>query len=116
MGGSREWGKRLRRARPQARAVIEWNDKVAPVQLNEEAAPVQPVQKGKDNMKSITTGDIMHAMGSFGLQMDYTVRMKLRLTDEVDGAILAEAVAKTQRRYPYLSLRMCRNEQEFYYE
>ena len=64
MGGSREWGKRLRRARPQARAVIEWNDKAAPVQLNEEAAPVQPVQKGKDNMKSITTGDIMHAMGS----------------------------------------------------
>ena len=58
----------------------------------------------------------MQAMGSFGLQMDYTVRMKLRLTDEVDGAILAEAVAKTQRRFPYLSLRMCRNEQEFYYE
>lgn len=58
----------------------------------------------------------MHVMGGFGLQMDYTVRMKLRLIDEVDGAILAEAVAKTQRRYPYLSLRMCRNEQEFYYE
>jgi hypothetical protein len=67
-------------------------------------------------MISISTGDIMHVMGGFGLQMDYTVRMKLRLTDEVDGAILAEAVAKTQRRYPYLSLRMCRNEQEFYYE
>ena len=49
-------------------------------------------------MISISTGDIMHVMGGFGLQMDYTVRMKLRLTDEVDGAILAEAVAKTQRR------------------
>ena len=49
-------------------------------------------------MISISTGDIMHVIGGFGLQMDYTVRMKLRLTDEVDGAILAEAVAKTQRR------------------
>ena len=67
-------------------------------------------------MISISTGDIMHVMGSFGLQMDYTVRMKLRLADVIDGAILAEALARTQRRYPYLSLRMCRNEQEFYYE
>ena len=50
----------------------------------------------------------MHVMGGFGLQMDYSVRMKLRLTDEVDGDILAETVAKTQRRYPYLLLRMCR--------
>ena len=40
-------------------------------------------------MISISNGDIMHVMGGFGLQMDYTVRMKLRLTDEVDGAILA---------------------------
>ncbi len=46
-------------------------------------------------MISISTGDIMHVMGGFGLQMDYSVRIKLRLTDEVDGAILAEAVAKT---------------------
>ena len=40
----------------------------------------------------------MHVMGSFGLQMDYTVRMKLRLADVIDGAILAEAAARTQRR------------------
>ena len=37
----------------------------------------------------------MHVMGSFGLQMDYTVRMKLRLADVIDGAILAEALART---------------------
>ena len=74
------------------------------------------VRKEKEQMISISTGDIMHVMGSFGLRMDYTVRMKLRLADVIDGAILAEAVARTQRRYPYLSLRMCRNEQEFYYE
>lgn len=35
-------------------------------------------------MISISTGDIMHVMGSFGLHMDYTVRMKLRLTDVID--------------------------------
>ena len=36
-------------------------------------------------MISISTGDIMHVMGSFGLHMDYTVRMKLRLTDVIDA-------------------------------
>ena len=30
-------------------------------------------------MISISTGDIMYVMGSFGLHMDYTVRMKLQM-------------------------------------
>lgn len=42
------------------------------------------VRKEKEQMISISTGDIMHVMGSFGLHMDYTVRMKLRLTDVID--------------------------------
>ena len=67
-------------------------------------------------MIPVTSGDIMHMMGGFGLGLDYTVRMKLRLADKIDGEMLKSAVEKTQQRYPYLSLRMRRNEQEYYYE
>lgn len=35
-----------------------------------------------------------------------TVRLTLRMTDTVDGRMLSEAVADTQRRYPYLSVRL----------
>ena len=67
-------------------------------------------------MIQVTAGDIMHMMGGFGLGLDYTVRMKLRLADEINGDMLKNAVEKTQRRYPYLSLRMRKNDQEYYYE
>ena len=67
-------------------------------------------------MIQVTSGDIMHMMGGFGLGLDYTVRMKLRLADEIDDDMLKKAVEKTQRRFPYLSLRMRKNDQEYYYE
>ena len=67
-------------------------------------------------MIPITTGDVMHVMGSFGLRMDYTVRMCLRMTEAVDGEILKEAAEKTRRRYPYLSLRMRRDDRNIFYE
>ena len=67
-------------------------------------------------MIQVTSGDIMHMMGGFGLGLDYTVRMKLRLADEIDDDMLKNAVEKTQRRFPYLSLRMRKNDQEYYYE
>ena len=61
----------------------------------------------------VTTGDIMHLMGGFGLRMDYTVRMCLRLTDPIDEGMLREAVVKTQKRFPYLSLLLRKNDQTF---
>ena len=67
-------------------------------------------------MIPITSGDIMHAMGNFGLNINYTVRLCLRMIDKIDGAVLAEAVKKTQARFSYLSLRLCRNEERFWYE
>ena len=67
-------------------------------------------------MIQVTSGDIMHMMGGFGLGLDYTVRMKLRLADEIDDDMLKKAVEKTQQRFPYLSLRMRKNDQEYYYE
>ena len=65
---------------------------------------------------SIAISDVMHVYGSFGMGLDYTVRLKLRLTDPVDEAILRRAADKTQKRYPYLSLRMRKNEESLYYE
>lgn len=36
-----------------------------------------------------------------------TVRLTLRMNAPVDGQMLSEAVADTQRRYPYLCVRLC---------
>lgn len=57
-------------------------------------------------MKQITTGDMLHAYGSFGLHMNYAVRLTVRLTDRIDGVILANALRKTQTRFPFLSVRI----------
>lgn len=67
-------------------------------------------------MKQITTGDMMHVHGGFGAQVDYTVRTSVRLTDAVDPELLRRALDRTQRRYPYLSLRLKRGEDAYAYE
>lgn len=67
-------------------------------------------------MIKVTTSDLMMVAGSFGLKMEYSVRFDLKLKDDVDGDILSCAVEKTRRRYPYLSLRMYKNETDYYYE
>ena len=66
-------------------------------------------------MINITTSDLMMVAGSFGLKMDYSVRFGLKLKDEVNSEMLRHAVEKTQKRYPYLSLRMYKNETDYYY-
>ena len=67
-------------------------------------------------MREITTGDAMHVYGSFGLVMDYTVRLCVRLSGGINGEMLCEAVKNTQKRYPYLSLRMKKDASRFYYD
>lgn len=67
-------------------------------------------------MYPVTIGDALHVMGPFGIDLDYTVRLKLRLRDEIDGTILKEAAEKTRRRYPYLSVRLKKNQTDFFYE
>ena len=64
----------------------------------------------------ITDGDALHLIGGYGLGIDYTVRLSLRLLDEIDPDILARAVEKTQQRFPYLNLRVRKDEQDFYAE
>ena len=58
----------------------------------------------------------MPIYGSFGLGIRYTVRLVLRLADRIDEKILSAAAAKTQQRYPYLSLRLRRGKKDFYFE
>ena len=67
-------------------------------------------------MKQITTGDMLHAYGSFGLHMNYAVRLTVRLTDRIDGVILANAIRKTQKRFSFLSVRMRKDAESLYYE
>ncbi len=54
----------------------------------------------------ITTGDTMHVYGAIGAGVDYTVRFKVRLTDEIDGAVLSEAVSRASERFPYFMGRL----------
>ena len=63
----------------------------------------------------ITTGDRLH-FGAFALGLEYTVRFGLKLTDEINGEMLLQAVEKTQLRYPYLSVTLHKNENDYYYE
>ena len=42
-----------------------------------------------------------------GKESSQTVRLTLHLQDDVDGAILKEAVEATRQRYPYHQVRLC---------
>ncbi len=64
----------------------------------------------------ITTGDALHLYGGLGLNIDYNVRICLQMDGAIDETMLTAAVEKTQKRYPYLSLRLRRDEHEYYYE
>lgn len=66
--------------------------------------------------RNITAGDCLHVYGSFGMGTDYAVRLALRLKDEVNGDMLREALDKTQKRYPYFSVHLSRNDKEYFYE
>lgn len=63
----------------------------------------------------ITSGDSLHTYGSIGT-MDYTVRLSVRLDSLIDGEVLKTALESTQKRYPYLKLRMKKQGADLYYE
>ena len=74
------------------------------------------ISQRSKTMIEVTRGDAMHLYGSYGLKMDYTVRLSVRMSDPVNGEILKDALGKTQKRYPYLSLRIRRNAEKYCYE
>ena len=58
----------------------------------------------------------MHVYASFESDLDYTCRLILKMKDPVDGAILEHALRNTEKRYPYFSVHMRKNDYEYYYE
>ena len=71
--------------------------------------------KGVSGMK-ITMGDVDSIYGCFGKNYDYAVRLITKMKDSVDGELLEQALRITEKRYPYLSLRMRKTEEEYYFE
>ena len=63
----------------------------------------------------ITSGDSLHTYGSLGV-FDYTVRLCVRLDSAIDGEVLKAALESTQRRYPYLNLRLKKQGADLCYE
>ena len=57
----------------------------------------------------------MHVHGGFGAQADYTARISVKLDSPVDETILRRALAKAQKRYPYLNVHLKKGEGAFYY-
>ena len=66
-------------------------------------------------MIRLTMGDALHVYGSVG-RVSYSVRLCIRMDEKVDGEILANALKSTEKRYPYLCVRLRQNDAEYYYE
>ncbi|MBR3538464.1 MAG: hypothetical protein IKN79_05265 [Eubacterium sp.] len=62
----------------------------------------------------ITRGDatLLYAVS----RSSYTVRLYLRLDHMIDPVVMRKALDLTAKRYPYFSVRLKKNEKEFYYE
>ena len=67
-------------------------------------------------MIHIATGGLMYVYASFASDTDYTCRLMLKMKDPVDGTLLERALRNTEKRYPYFSVHMRKNESEYYYE
>lgn len=44
--------------------------------------------EGDEQMYNVALGDALHVFGPFGIHLDYTVRLKLRLRDRIDAEAL----------------------------
>lgn len=64
----------------------------------------------------ISTGDVFQIYSSYGLGFDYASRQSVRMKDEVNGEMLGAALRQTEKRYPYMSLRLRKNDSEYFWE
>ena len=46
----------------------------------------------------------------------YAIRIRMRMIDRVDSAILMDAVSITMKRYPYFCVRLREDRGEFFFE
>ena len=67
-------------------------------------------------MMKLPIGDTMHIYASLESGVDYTVRLQVRMQDPIDGQLLRDALQKTEKRYPYFSVRLAKDEQQYYFE
>ena len=65
--------------------------------------------------KRVTTGDFISVYGTVGY-LDYTVRRRIKMSEEIDGDILRKAVRITAERYPYLCVQLRLGPEGFYYD
>lgn len=66
-------------------------------------------------MRQLTSGDVIYVYGNLA-DCDYTVRLCVRMDESINGKILETALERTSRRYPYLCVRLLKNDSEYYYE
>lgn len=64
----------------------------------------------------LTNENACFSYGFFDCGIPFTYRLVINMKDFVDGEILEEALRKTERRYPYFSVRMRKNDAEYFYE
>ena len=50
-------------------------------------------------MYNVALGDALHVFGPFGIHLDYTVRLKLRLRDRIDAEALKEAATPAPAQF-----------------
>lgn len=70
---------------------------------------------GRNTMIRVTTGDALHLYGSVG-RINYSVRLCVRMDENINSEAIVDALKSTQKRYPYLCVRLKKNDTEYYYE
>ncbi|WP_026527682.1 hypothetical protein [Butyrivibrio sp. VCD2006] len=66
-------------------------------------------------MRKITAGDVLHVYGSLG-RIAYSVRLCIRMDELIDADILARALKKTSKRYPYLCVALKAENEEYFFD
>ena len=66
-------------------------------------------------MRQLTSGDVIYVYGNTE-ECDYTVRLCVRMDENIDGKILENVLEKTSRSYPYLCVRLMRNDSDHFRE
>lgn len=56
-------------------------------------------------MIRVTTGDALHLYGSVG-RSNYSVRLCVRMDENINSEAIVNALKRTQKRYPYLCVRL----------
>lgn len=80
-------------------------------------AKIADVKKFREDFGlKIKNENACFSYGFMGLGIPFTYRVSFNMKNVVDGEILKEALNKTEKRYPYFSVRMRKGDGEYFYE